>query len=56
MTWLEANEACSVELAIIISYPKIASGKIILLKTPTKYLRIRLDFICKNNQFSACHF
>ena len=34
--WYRAHEACSAELAIIISYPTIASGIIVLLKTPTK--------------------
>ena len=32
-----ADEARSAELAIIISYPASASGKIVLLKTRTKY-------------------
>ena len=31
-----ANEACSAELPIIISYATSASGTIVLLKTPTK--------------------
>ena len=35
--WQIANEACSAELAIIISYLTFASGIIVLLKMPTKY-------------------
>ena len=54
-TWI-ANEARSPELAIIISYPKGASGIILLLiiKKADKISRILPDFICKNNRFSAC--
>ena len=37
MRWQIANQARSVELAIIISYPTSASGVIVLLKTLTKY-------------------
>ena len=32
------------ELAIVISYPTRASGIIVLLKTPTKYLDFQLVF------------
>ena len=34
---LKANEARSAELAIIISYPTINNGIIVLLKTPTEF-------------------
>ena len=36
MRWLTANEACSADLGLLISYPTSASGIIVLLKTPTK--------------------
>ena len=35
-----ANEARSAELAIIISYPRSASGIIVLLKMPPKYRKL----------------
>ena len=52
MRWLKSNEARSTELAVIISYPTIASGIIVLSKTPTnKISRILPDFICKKTDF-----
>ena len=47
-----ANEVCSSELAIIISYPTSASEKIIvLLKTPTKYQEFLLTLFVKTTDF-----
>ena len=36
MRWLTANEACSADLGLLISYPTSASGIIVSLKTPRK--------------------
>ena len=36
MRWLIANEACSADLALIISYPTSTGGIIVSLKTPRK--------------------
>ena len=36
MRWLTANEACSADSGLLISYPTSASGIIVSLKTPRK--------------------
>ena len=46
-------EMVGASLAIIISYRTIASGIIVLLKTPTKYREFFPTFICKSNRFLA---
>ena len=46
-----ANEARSAELAKIISYPKRASGIIVLLKTSTKYREFFPPFFLKTTDF-----
>ena len=46
-----ANEARSVELDIIISYPTSASGIIVLLKTPTKYRGFFHSLFVKTTDF-----
>ena len=46
-----ANEACSAELAIIISYPTSTSGIIVLLKMPTKYREFFPTFLAKTIDF-----
>ena len=43
--------ARSAVLAIIISYPKIASGIIVLLKTPTKYREFFPALFVKTAEF-----
>ena len=45
------NDARSVELAIIISYPTSASGIIVLLKTPTKYREFFPTLFVKTTDF-----
>ena len=39
------------ELAIIVSYPTSASGKIVLLKTPTKYREFSPTLFVKTTDF-----
>ena len=46
-----SNETCSAELAIIISYPTSASGRIVLLKTPTKYREFFPTLFVKTTDF-----
>ena len=46
-----AKEACSVELAIVISYPTSASGVVVLLKTPTKYREFFQNLFVKTTDF-----
>ena len=51
MRWLIVNDACSDELAIIISYPTSASGIIVLTKTPTKYREFFPTLFLKTTDF-----
>ena len=46
-----AKETCRAELTIIISYPKSASGIIVLLKTPTKYREFFPTLFVKSTDF-----
>ena len=46
-----SNETRSAELAIIISYPTSASGRIVLLKTPTKYREFFPTLFVKTTDF-----
>ena len=48
---VEADEARSAELVIIISYPTSASGIIVLLKTPTKYREFFPTLFVKTTDF-----
>ena len=55
MRWLLVKEARSAELGIITSYPTSASGIIVLLKTPTKYLEF-FPTLCVKTTYSQLVF
>ena len=51
MSWYIADETPCTMLVIIISYPTSASGKIVLLKTPTKYREFFPTLFVKTTDF-----
>ena len=54
---VDSQQVHGTELVIIISYPTRESGLFYcFIKNSHKISRILPNFICKNNQFSACFF